>query len=229
MPLKLEEIDLFTIGYENRFAKTAYPLMLFQIQNFEEVQFRIMSHIDEIENINLKNITNHTGDTGAFGATLSHSVFNFFDTGNFEELRIVLKEACLKYQKNVFDDDSKLIQKCWGNKLYKFDFLQKHPHVSDFMMKQKESTNLFSLHLTVKSSPLNKTVYTPASNVFDKDPIFNGSFYSPNVEGQITLFPSSLAHFTTPNVSEEARYSLAMDVESLSEETSHISQEMRAF
>ena len=110
MSLKLKHKDTLTLGYENRFVKTAYPLMFFNIVEFESVKQKIIERIDEIEKINLRKLTTNDGDTSVMGPTLSHSIFNFFDTGDFEDLRVVLKQACLTYQENVFGEEKPLIQ-----------------------------------------------------------------------------------------------------------------------
>ena len=211
MPLQLQEKDRVNLGYEHRFTKTFYPIFHFEITGFEEVQERIVSRIDEIETkIEFSKITTNDGGTGVSGTTLSHTLFNFFDTGDFEDLREVLKQACVFYQQQVFGTNTNLIQKCWGNKLGSFEFLKKHAHTSDLFVENEAES--FSLHLTVKSSPYNKTVYVPSSNVFDKDSKENGSYHANNINGIVTIFPPTLAHYTTPNVCKTPRYSLAMDV-----------------
>ena len=46
----------------------------------------------------------------------------------------------------------------------------------------------------------------------DKDSKENGSYHANNINGIVTIFPPTLAHYTTPNVCKTPRYSLAMDV-----------------
>ena len=229
MPLQLQAKERVDLGYENRFVKTCYPIICFEIIGFIEVQEKIVSRIDEIEEkIEFSKLTTNDGGTGASGTTLSHTLFNFFDMGDFQDLHEVLKQACIIYQQEVYARKTALVQKCWGNKLRSFEFLEKHTHINDFMFLHNK-VDSFSLHLTVKSNPRNSTVYVPASNVFDKEAKHNGSYFSNNIDGIVTVFPPTLAHYTTPNVSKTPRYSLAMDIDSAPEQLDTLQPEYRIF
>ena len=225
MSIRLVYSDLIEVGYQNRFVSAVYPVMFFTIENFEEVKHRIVSCIDRIDSVDFSKLSADGGGTGSLGTTRSHSVFNLFDMRGLEDLRVLLKEACCKYQEQVFGEQSDLIQKCWGNKIGSLEFLGRHAHVFDNL--PEANLNIFSLHLTVKSDENNFTVYTPASNAFDKNPKANGSYFSRNIEGMVTVFPSTLSHYTTPNVGDDFRYSLAMDV--TGEKLSNPTNEYRYF
>lgn len=225
MSLQLVYKDLVEIGYQNKFVSAIYPIMFFTIENFEEVKHRIIDHIEKIDTVDFSRLYADGGGTGSLGTTRSHGIFNFFDISGLEEVRLLLKEACEKYQAEIFEEKTNLIQKCWGNKLGSLEFLDRHAHIFDNLAEA--SLNIFSLHLTVQSDSNNFTVYTPASNVFNKDPKANGSYFSRNIEGMVTIFPSTLSHYTTPNVGDELRYSLAMDV--TGEKLSNPTNEYRHF
>ena len=201
----------FLLGYKNKFVQTAYPIFIFQINDFESLKNRIVERADLIEGqlefgLNFKA---KDGETGVGGITRTHDMFNFFDLPGLEDLQLLLKESCKIYFNEVFDDDSPLMQKCWVNKLAPFKYMNMHTHIPDFLESEH---NHAAVHLSIKSNPENCTVYVPTSNTLYQEVGRDRSFFQKNIEGRVTVFPGTLLHYTTPNISSEYRYSLAMDV-----------------
>ena len=192
-------------GFANRFVSATYPIHTYQILNFEHIQDKIIDKIDEVErSVKVNQYPDaHDGNTGVGGTTLTHNMFNLFADGSLDDLKEVITEACVDYAKDVFNYEGEMYAKAWGNKLAQYRYMNKHHHKTDY---DEYNDVDFALHLTVDSSPENFTVYTASSND-GANPL-----YMRNVSGCLNIFPSNLAHHTTPNCSKHPRYSLAMDI-----------------
>ena len=211
--MRVDFLENISLGYENKFCRVEYPLYFFQISDFSSLQKRMINKIDEIEKIveTYDDVTLGDGNTKVIGATQSHNLLNFLDYEEFSDLSRELNIAAHLYQNDIWGIQTPLFYKAWGNKLPTNGHLSMHSHMSDFALGDQ---CVFSLHLTVRSSPKNRTVYKPISNSYNMDIKESGSFQSENIEGQITIFPSNLSHYTTPNVDKDYRYSFAMDITS---------------
>jgi len=204
------------LGVNNTFVKAHYPLLSFEIENFEEMQSNLVKQADFLEEkVDLSKLEN----TSAAGIGLSknitylHSYVNFFDCRLFDDLFMLLSDMCYEYQKDVYGIDEQLYCKAWINKLGVGDALARHAHCHDINGPiDKEVGMGFSLHLSIKADPNGYTYYVPVSNNMDKTLYNSGSHYKFNKPGSVTIFPSNLLHGTTPNLTPDPRYTLAMDM-----------------
>ena len=212
-----------TIMEENSiFCGYRIPVVSYVYEDPDELNKELVSIVDEIEdfylNTKAESINNADGGTNTT-SILTHNFwkFNILDRTEYSNIKKFKKFIGDSYQHYIekytplkFEDTSKDIYvQCWGNKLGKFDYLDKHTH----------SSTLFNQHLYHVPMELsaNYFIKSPGHDTYTRfysPVILNKQDYLPvkNKEGHLTIFPSFVEHDTTANRSpNNYRYTLGMD------------------
>ena len=201
----------------NTYCGYSIPIISYPYDKHLQLNKDLVEIIDELDEFykTTKADTSKNRDGGTkTKSILTHnfSKFNIFDRTEYESVR-KFKQFVGDSYKHYIETYTKLdffsifpnihIQ-CWGNKIGKFDYLNRHAHVGWFSDELELSSNYF-----VKS-PGHEThtrYYSPMT--LNKDEYT----YTKNVEGHLTIFPSFVEHDTTANRSaNNSRYTLGMDV-----------------
>ena len=188
------------------------PVVTYTVEDPEKLNSDLVEIIDELEHFyhttKSKTLDNNDGNTQTKSIlTHNYNNFNIFDRTEYKtirDFRDFVAEAYTHYLKTYTQFECKdVVLSAWGNKIGKFDFLNRHCHVSHLNNLLEISANYFI------KAPNHKTYtryYSPLTILKDH------YLYRPNVEGHLTIFPSFVEHDTTANRhSEEYRYTLGMD------------------
>lgn len=114
-----------------------------------------------------------------------------------DNIKMCINTFNTKEGKNISTDDLWII--CWYNVLRKNENISKHAHRS---LGELHKT-FFSGHLTIQAENTN-TYYLSLCNKY--------SWIGENIEGQVTIFPSYMPHYTDVTISKSPRISIAFDV-----------------
>ena len=204
--------DLVEFKGVSPFLNFSIPIAIFTLPSFESVNKKLVSVIDTVEEFYLKN-KNETISSNSDGFTNTQSIlthnymnFNILDHTEYEEV-LEFKtfiSSCYKFYFSNFLNHSinDLYLQCWGNKVRRYDYLNKHAHFYDI------NTVIPTGNYFVKSSGHNTCTryYSPIS-------IYKNIAHNIlNKEGQLTLFPPYIEHSTTSNRAQSnIRYTIGMD------------------
>lgn len=208
--MKREEFKLFG---GNAFVSYDIPVVMYENENKTKLNKDLIEIINEIEKFYLETkadtVKQGDGNTKT-KSILTHNFnnFNILDRTEYKSIidfKHFVSEAVKDYVKEYTNFSTENIYcSMWGNKLGQYDYLNKHTHVLAVGHGLEFSANYFIKGVghdtyTKYFSPLSleKEMY-----LFQK-----------NIEGQLTIFPSFVAHETTPNrTADKFRYSLGMDI-----------------
>lgn len=208
--MKREEFKLFG---GNAFVSYDIPVVMYEYENKDKLNSDLLEIIDELEKfyVETKADTSKKGD----GNTKTKSILTH-NFNNFNILDRVEYDSILEFKDFISSAIKDYIQEytnfpfenvwcsMWANKLGQYDYLNKHTHVMNVGHGLEFSANYFVKGV---GHDTYTKYYSPLS--LEKEMYM----FQKNVEGQLTVFPSFVAHDTTPNrTSDKYRYSLGMDI-----------------
>ena len=196
---------------ESKFLNYSIPVAFFDIPKKDKINNKLITIVDTIEDFYLKNkietYQNNDGGTGT-QSILTHNYLNYniLDHTEYDEImefKEFISNCYSYYYENFIQETPKSCYiQCWGNKVRRYDYLNKHHHNSDIKCLNP-SANYFL------KSPGHQTYtnyYHPLS-ISNSTPIC-----IPNKEGQLTIFLSYIQHSTSPNRDpSDVRYTLGID------------------
>ena len=208
-----------TVMYDNNpFCGYNIPIVSYEYDQYNKLNNDLVTILDDLEEFYLNTKSNNKKTDGSTNTknVLTNNFYNFniFDRTEYDtvkDFKYFVADVYKHYVEKYTPFDFSLLKdtyiQCWGNKLEKFDFLDRHVHTNSFNLVQNNlelSANYFVQSpghdtYTRNYSPvtLNKDTYTPIKNK----------------EGHLTIFPSFVEHNTTANrSSDKYRYTLGMDV-----------------
>lgn len=196
----------------NPFCGYNIPVVTYQYADHEKLNDDLVEIIDNLEHFYVStktdSIKNNDGNTQTKSIlTHNYNNFNIFDRTEYETIckfKEFVAECFSHYiQKYTQFECKNVVLSAWGNKLGKYDFLNKHCHVYEINNLLEISANYFV------RSPDHKTFtryYSPISIIKEH------YLYRENIEGDLTIFPSFVEHDTSANRSFlNYRYTLGMD------------------
>jgi len=199
------------------------PLVSYEYEEPEKLNKDLVFIVDEIEefylNVKADSIKNDSDGGTNTKSILTHNYwkFNILDRTEYNSIKKFKKFIGDSYQHYIktytpfkFEDVSKdIYAQCWGNKLGKFDYLDKHTHTSTVF-----TPHLYSMPMEISANYFIKSPGHDTYTRFYSPVILNKQDYVPikNKEGHLTIFPSFVEHDTTPNRDpDNYRYTLGMD------------------
>ena len=218
------DINIDILETNSPFVSYKIPIVSYLLKEYNNINNTLITIIDNIEKfyINTKYNTINDGD----GKTNTKSIlthnyknFNIFDHTEYESINILKNFVSNSYEHyitnfipessfnlDVYKNNNKYKNSiginCWGNKLGRYDYLDKHTH-------RYSLDNLLPAGNYFVKSPGHETYtkYYHPLTIFK-----NQSHILPNTEGALTLFPNFIYHMTSPNRSSNSyRYTLGMD------------------
>lgn len=215
--VSLKGVEFFKVDHPWIHMNT--PVAVYSLKNCRKINNCIVNILDNIEDYYLNNKPNSI-QQGKDGQTNTKSIltknfsnFNVFDHTEYEEIILFKQFVANSYEHflknfvpesffNFEKEKNKIEISCWGNKLRRYDYLDRHVHIGE-LQDCMPSGNYY-----VKS-PGHRTFtrYYHPLEIFSQQ-----SMNIINEEGDLTLFPVFVYHGTSSNRSyEQCRYTLGMD------------------
>jgi hypothetical protein len=172
--------------------------------DFEAIAKFVLSKEDWILSLPENTNKDPSAYTGAKGVTTRFSSYNFFESfaPECEEIDKLWKRVYEVYiglleYKNV--PRTNVYFKSWCNILRTGETLRPHIHTTS-------KWSYLSAHITVKANGSSTVYVNPVNQINDPE-----EYNRPNKQGKMTVFESCIPHYTTEDISDEPRITIAMD------------------
>jgi hypothetical protein len=187
----------------------SFSVLDFSKMRIEELAALILSKEEEIKSLPPSTDDNGNPTDGYTGLGLNSTTSRFqnynvlkWDHECVRELRLSIKEAFRSYNETLeYETPDVVFIQCWANILRKGQKIRPHFHAVG-------PHCYLSGHFNVQTTGETSTVYLSPINQLN-DPHQVGV---PNVNGEMTIFPSYIFHYTTPHSADEPRITIAFDL-----------------